>query len=35
VNDEMILTNHLIGVCLQMGRAGRCWPGCYFEVNRG
>jgi filamentous hemagglutinin family protein len=21
--------------CSQTGRAGRCWPGCYFEVNRG
>jgi hypothetical protein len=22
-------------VCSQMGRAGRCFPGCYFEVNEG
>ena len=21
--------------CLQTGRASRCWPGCYFEVNEG
>ena len=22
-------------ICSQTGRAGRCFPGCYFEVNRG
>jgi DNA invertase Pin-like site-specific DNA recombinase len=22
-------------VCSQTGRAGRCWSGCYFEVNEG
>jgi hypothetical protein len=22
-------------VCSQRGRAGRCFPGCYFEVNGG
>jgi hypothetical protein len=22
-------------VCSQTGRAGRCFPGCYFEVNGG
>jgi hypothetical protein len=24
-----------VSVCSQTGRAGRCWPGCYFEVNEG
>jgi hypothetical protein len=22
-------------ICSQTGRAGRCFPGCYFEVNEG
>jgi hypothetical protein len=25
----------VLKVCLQTGRAGRCFPGCYFEVNEG
>jgi len=25
----------LLRVCSQTGRAGRCWSGCYFEVNGG
>ena len=25
----------IMRICSQTGRAGRCWPGCYFEVNEG
>ena len=26
---------HGLRNCSQRGRAGRCFPGCYFEVNEG
>ena len=28
-------TSDRLRVCSQTGRAGRCWSGCYFEVNEG
>src|SRR4051794_21877903 len=33
--SEAIFGQMIIRSCSQTGRAGRCWPGCYFEVNRG
>ena len=32
---EVIGTAIGLRVCSQTGRASRCWPGCYFEVNEG
>ena len=34
IGDKGFISGEL-RVCSQRGRAGRCFPGCYFEVNEG